>query len=93
MKLLILAICLLFAACSPPKSEPQTVTLDIEGMTCEACVNGITAQLKKTPGVLDCTVNLEGKSAVVSINPGQILPEQTAQRVNQLGFKAQVKTP
>lgn len=93
MKNIFVLLFLVLSACSPPKTESQSVTLAIEGMTCQACVNGITAQLTKTPGVLTCNVSLENNSAVVQFDPSRLSAEQAAQRINQLGFKARIATP
>ena len=39
--------------------------LHIQGMTCEHCVQTVTAGLKAVPGVKDAKVNLAGQSAQV----------------------------
>ena len=42
---------------------PQAVSLTITGMTCASCVGRVERALKKTPGVLDATVNLATEKA------------------------------
>jgi copper chaperone CopZ len=93
---LIACVLLLLAACGgkpalPP--DPKTATLEIRGMTCENCVNGITASLGKVPGVEQCEVSLVNSNAVVRFDANRTGAEALAKRVNGLGFKATVKDP
>jgi len=46
--------------------NPQEITLKIGGMTCAACVGRIERAIKKSPGVLDATVNLATEKATIS---------------------------
>ena len=52
-----------------PASQPATMTLPIEGMTCASCVNRIDRFLHKTPGVTDATVNLATEAATIHYIP------------------------
>lgn len=45
---------------------PQDIILQIEGMTCAACVNRVEKVLKKVPGVREATVNLATECAAVT---------------------------
>lgn len=77
-------------ACSKTPSETQTATLEVKGMTCETCVQGITGTLARTPGVVETSVSLENESAVVAYDPALIDASQLAGRIDQLGFEAEV---
>ncbi|GIW17355.1 heavy metal-associated domain-containing protein [Tepidiforma flava] len=44
----------------------QVIELSITGMTCDHCVNAVTAALKAVPGVSDAVVSLAEKSAKVT---------------------------
>lgn len=89
MKQLLLILCFLtFAACKQESAPPETVTLQITGMTCQNCVDGITSAVSKLPGVTNCVVDLEGESAVVTYVPNHLSAGQIQQRINQLGFSA-----
>src|SRR5689334_9028227 len=46
------------------------IELPITGMTCASCVNRVEKALKKTPGVLDASVNLASEQATVTYAPG-----------------------
>lgn len=43
----------------------ETITLNIEGMTCDHCVKAVTGALSDVPGVSNADVNLDAKRAVV----------------------------
>lgn len=46
-----------------------TVTYTVEGMSCQHCVNSITGEVSKVPGVRDVAVDLAGKSVTVNAEP------------------------
>ncbi|HEX5015190.1 MAG TPA: heavy metal translocating P-type ATPase [Candidatus Limnocylindrales bacterium] len=52
-----------------PGTQPESMTLPIEGMTCASCVNRIERFLHKTPGVTDATVNLATETATIHYLP------------------------
>ena len=43
----------------------ETLTLNIEGMTCGGCVKSVTRILEGVEGVAKAEVSLEGKSALI----------------------------
>lgn len=43
----------------------QTITLSVEGMTCDHCVNAVTNALKEVSGVTEATASLGEKRATV----------------------------
>ena len=43
----------------------ETLTLNIEGMTCGGCVKSVTRILESVEGVAKAEVSLEGKSALI----------------------------
>jgi copper chaperone len=49
----------------------ETVTLNVEGMTCGGCVASVTRVLKATPGVENAVVRLDAKSATVIFDPAR----------------------
>ena len=52
----------------------QTITLNIEGMTCGGCVKSVTSILEGVNGVDKAEVSLENKNAVVEFDPAQTNP-------------------
>jgi len=97
--LLTLLAILSFTACgrpgAPPAAPPQTETalLQVNGMTCDNCVQGISGTLKQLPGIGEFAVSLEDATAQISYNPKVLNPEQIAHAISRLGFQATVLTP
>jgi copper chaperone CopZ len=71
----------------------QTVALHIEGMTCEMCVGKVQNALLAVPGVGRVTVDLKGKSSVVSAKGGEVVATSALiAGVEAAGFKASLAT-
>ena len=64
----------------------ETIQLNIEGMTCNGCVNSITKVLQQISGVSSVEVSLEQKRATVVFNPAQCNPAQFKAAVEDAGF-------
>jgi Cu+-exporting ATPase len=82
---------LLPMGCSQAPAAPQTLKLEVKGMTCEGCVQGITSSLNDLPGVTSCTVSLEKEHATVEINVAAIQPAQILKRLEQMGYEARLE--
>ena len=66
---------------------PQSVQLQISGMTCAACSGRIEKALNKLPGVT-ATVNLATEIAHVSLNPGAAVMADLVAAVARAGYGA-----
>lgn len=66
----------------------QTITLNIEGMTCGGCVKSVTKVLNGLDGVRSATVSLENKNAQVEFDEGKIQIAQLVEAVEDAGFDA-----
>jgi len=90
-----LAAILVFAAALPaiagPGNASETVTLDVQNMTCSSCPLTVRQVLKKLPGVEDAKVDLRTHSAEVKFNPAKARPEQFAKAVTEAGFPSTVR--
>jgi len=49
----------------------ETITLNVQGMTCGGCVASVTRVLKAVPGVTDVSVTLQPGAARVSFDPAR----------------------
>jgi mercuric ion binding protein len=47
----------------------QTVTLDVQNMTCAVCPITVKKALERVPGVTDAKVDFDKKTAAVSFDP------------------------
>ena len=64
----------------------KTIQLNIEGMTCNGCVNSVKNVLQKTPGVAGVEVSLEQNCATVTYSPEQTNPAQLKAAVEDAGY-------
>lgn len=66
----------------------HTETLNVQGMSCEACVGHVTRALKGLDGVQSAQVSLESKQAVVAYDPAKVGTAQMVQAVSEEGYEA-----
>ena len=65
----------------------KKIVLNIEGMTCSACSNGLEKYLKKQDGVIDASVNLVMATAIIEYE--EFLTVEDLERfVKEAGFKS-----
>ncbi|MBI5435542.1 MAG: heavy-metal-associated domain-containing protein [Nitrosomonadales bacterium] len=64
----------------------ETIQLNIQGMTCNGCVNSVKNVLQKTPGVTGVEVSLEQNRATVTYDPVQADPAQLKTAVEDAGY-------
>ena len=72
---------------APTGPAPRTETLNIEGMTCASCSNFVEKALRRTPGVVQATVNLAAEKATVEYAPDQIDHAGLKAAVEQAGYR------
>ncbi len=73
--------------------QTQSASLDIEGMTCAACVRRVERALEGVDGVENASVNLATERASVKFNAGLVSVAQLSQAVENAGYKAVDRTP
>lgn len=66
----------------------ETLTLNIEGMTCGGCVKSVTRILESVEGVAKAEVSLEGKSALIEFDPAKTGAVALIEAVEDGGFDA-----
>jgi copper chaperone CopZ len=70
------------------RTQGQTITLAIEGMTCEACAVGLKHQLEQTPGVAAANVNYKHATASVTLYADDpATPEEVQAAVDKAGYR------
>ncbi|WP_426754621.1 heavy metal translocating P-type ATPase [Myxococcus sp. Y35] len=70
-----------------PAVRPESVEMDVLGMTCAACVRRIEKALGAVRGVASASVNLALKRAKVTYDPSLTSPAQLAEAVKQAGYQ------
>lgn len=78
-------------ASSAMAAEPQTVTLDVPGMTCKFCPITIKKALKNVPGVIDAKSDYKTKTATVTFDPDKTNEEALTKATANAGYPSTVK--
>jgi P-type Cu+ transporter len=65
-----------------------TLRLQVEGMTCAACVQRVEKALTRVPGVREARVNLAAERAEVVAEPASVSPEALVQAIERTGYGA-----
>ena len=66
----------------------QTVTLEIDGMTCASCVARVEKALSKLEGVVSAQVNLATETAQVQFTSGMVGVDAFVAAVDRVGYAA-----
>lgn len=64
----------------------QTITLNIEGMTCGGCVKSVTNALNQVAGVQSVDVSLDDKNAKISFDDSQTQERNLKEAIEDAGF-------
>jgi len=64
----------------------ETIQLNIQGMTCNGCVNSVKNVLQKVSGVASVEVSLEQNRATVTYDPVRANPAQLKASVEDAGY-------
>ncbi len=75
------------------QAEGSVLTLNVEGMTCEACTVHVKSALKDVPGVLDSSVDYEAGRALVRIDRLAPPTEEALERAVAKAGYSLAKTP
>jgi copper chaperone CopZ len=73
----ILIFLLLLASASV---RAATIEMNVNGLVCAFCAQGIEKQLRKFPATADVIVSLEQKLVAVSLKDGQDIPDAELRR-------------
>ncbi|PJO78613.1 copper ion binding protein [Neisseria brasiliensis] len=66
----------------------ETITLNVEGMTCGGCVKSVTRILENTDGVTKAEVSLENKNAVIEFDAAKTNADALIEAIEDGGFDA-----
>ncbi|MBX3602354.1 MAG: mercury resistance system periplasmic binding protein MerP [Rubrivivax sp.] len=90
MKKLFL-IAMLAASAAAVHASPQTVTLDVPGMTCAACPITVKKAISKVDGVSKVDVSYEKRQAVVTFDDAKASVQKLTQATENAGYPSTVK--
>lgn len=69
------------------KSNIQTVELNINGMTCEACEEHVNVEVNKLPGIVQSTISYKNRNAVIRFDISKTTIKDITCAVNATGYK------
>lgn len=64
----------------------KTITIQIEGMSCQHCVASVTSAVSELDGVSNVTVSLENKNMTADIDESKVNEQQIAAVIEEIGF-------
>ncbi|KAG7377881.1 serine/threonine protein kinase Ran1 [Phytophthora pseudosyringae] len=70
------------------KSEPDSATLLIGGMTCTSCANSVESALRNTEGVLSVAVSFATEKAAIRFNKALVGIRTLIEAVEDVGYEA-----
>jgi len=71
MKKFLILLLLSFPVAAVAQGQTTVLEIDVQGMTCAFCVDGLHASLKKLAGVRKAEVSLKKSRARIELEPGQ----------------------
>jgi len=69
----------------------QTVTLDVQNMTCAVCPITVKKALEKVAGVTDAKVDFDKKTASVSFDPDKASPASLTKATADVGYPSSLR--
>ncbi|MCB1147596.1 MAG: heavy-metal-associated domain-containing protein [Leptospiraceae bacterium] len=68
----------------------KSIRIEIEGMTCNHCVNAVQNALVSTPGVGATVVKLQEKCAEIEYDELQVTPSNKKKKIIEEGYQAKL---
>ena len=76
------------AIANPSKVEVnKTITLAVEGMTCEGCENTVKESVEKLPGVASAKASYTDKTVVISMDSAQVKVKDISSAITSVGYE------
>lgn len=72
-------------------AAPQTVTLDVQNMSCAVCPITVKKSLQAVPGVSDVSIDFPKKTARVTFDPDKATPADLTATTTHAGYPSTVQ--
>ena len=82
---------LLLTGASLASESDETVTFDVEKMTCATCPIAVRKAMQRVEGVIEVEVSMEDESAVVTYDPNVTTAAKIGQASTDVGFPAKTR--
>jgi mercuric ion binding protein len=89
IKTLLAAVFALLVLVASAWASPQTVTLNVSGMTCPACPLTVKKALEKVPGVAKVDVRFEKKQVLVTFDDAKTNTDALVKATTNAGYPSQ----
>jgi len=89
LKTLLAAVIAAVVLVAPIWASPQTVTLNVSGMTCAACPITVKKALEKVPGVSKVEVRFEKKQVLVTFDDAKTDTNALVKATTNAGYPSQ----
>ena len=68
-------------------SEVSVINVSVDGMTCQSCAMGITAELMNCEGINNVNVDLESKIVSIEVNPqSDVTRTLISEKISEAGY-------
>ena len=71
--------------------QTNRITLDVQGMTCDACPVTVTKSLKKLDGVQEANATFDPPEATVVYDPNKVSIKQLVEATTNAGYPSSIK--
>ncbi|KAM4796079.1 copper-transporting ATPase 2 [Rhinophrynus dorsalis] len=68
----------------------SSLVVEIQGMTCQSCVQSIQGKISNLAGIVKIKVCLEQNNALVDYIPSEITPQKVCEEIEDMGFDANI---
>ncbi|SRR6266849_8749552 len=89
LKTLLAAVIGVLVWLAPAWASPQTVTLNVSGMTCPVCPITVKKALEKVPGVSNVDVRFEKKQVLVTFDDAKTNTDALVKATTNAGYPSQ----
>ncbi len=89
LKTSVAAVVAMIALAAPAWAAAKTVTLNVSGMTCEACPITVKKALQRVPGVSKIDVLYEKKQVVVTFDDSKTNTDALVKATTNAGYPSQ----
>ncbi len=89
VKTLLAAVIAALVLVAPAWASPQTVTLNVSGMTCPVCPITVKKALEKVPGVSSVDVRFEKKQVRVTFDDAKTNTDALVKATTNAGYPSQ----
>ncbi|SRR5260370_14637404 len=91
VKTLLAAVVTALVLAAPAWASPQTVTLNVSGMTCPVCPVTVKKALEKVPGVSKVEVRFEKKQVLVTFDDAKTNTDALVKATTNAGYPSQLE--